>query len=289
MKRRHLFPCLLPMLLWWTVSGCEKHPLDKEISLEDAAKMLIDESTIGKSIYGGNLVATDTVDADGLARPTALHGWVAHWDSPVHTYDITYDTVVDRGVPDLRGAIMSIRDSMKVTLDLIIDADSVIRKTNHTTCRTGALLVQLGAYGDAYNGWVLRKIAHRRFRGPGATPSITSVTVQSGDSSWALSEAQFSIDLVPKLSREKSITVRVKTRDATDRAFLNVGDSGTRRRIPMTYHAQSNEFVGGWTVSSAAASKYYQAFVEVYSNTTFTSLTPSDIGVAGQTFVYRIP
>ncbi len=264
------------------VTGCQEHILKEDMSLEDAAKALIDQSAKGKGIYGGDLVRSETLSANSIR-------WTARWDFMPHGYEIEFDSVLDRGI-QWRAANMSIRDTIKVSLSLLPEADPVVEKSNYAVARTSALLVQYGKYGYAYHGWELRKVAHRLFRGPGGiSPSLIKVTVERGQDSWVLSTGWFSIDDVPLLAKGNSVTVRVKTSSPSDILFLNVGDAGTIIRRLMVYDNQKNEHVAQWRVSSSAGSKrYYQAFVEAYSKISFIDTDSAAVGVAGHTFVYRI-
>ena len=293
MNRQHLLAILAMIALGAWFLACEKHVLEVDVSLEDAAKMLIEESTSGRRIYGGGLTAADTMTTVIPGQPSITKRWTAQWNFIGHSYDIRFDTVTDRGI-QFRAAHMSMLDSMAVSFNLIVDSDSTLGKSNYAAAQTNALLVRLLGYGDPFNGWVLRRIAHRSFHDrSGISPSL-AVTVESGSRIWVLSGVLFSIDSVPPLSRGRSglpgdsVTVRATTRKSTDLLFLNVTDGGNVRRIPMIYNAQRNAFVAGWRVSQSTASGYYQALIEAYAKETLTLTDKSKIGVSGQTFVYRI-
>jgi|GEM_PF-4243243 len=282
MKTLTVRTILVSGLFWVFVAGCEKRVLEPEKSLEDMAKALIDDSAKGKGIYGGDLVRSETLSGNSIR-------WTARWDFMPHGYEIEFDSVLDRGI-QWRAANMSIRDTIKVSLSLLPEADPVVEKSNYAVARTSALLVQYGKYGYAYHGWQLRKVAHRLFRGPGGiSPSLIKVTVERGQDSWVLSTGWFSIDDVPLLAKGNSVTVRVKTSSPSDILFLNVGDAGMIVRQPMAYNSWKDEHVATWRVSSSAGSKrYYQAFVEAYSKISFISTDFAAVGVTGHTFVYRI-
>jgi len=275
----------------WLAAGCSKHPLTEEISLEDAAKMYISESTVGSSIYGEKIIGTDTLKAYAPRVSPDSIKWIAHWDFHDHYYPaITFDTTTDRGVSGLRAADMAIWDTAIVTISMIADADSVIQKSNRTVAKTAALLVQLGVYGDLYHGWILRKAAYRSFDGPGGiSPAFVYVHFNWKGNVWSPSDDLFSIDDVIYLSPGDTLTVRVATIDTTNVVFLNTNDSGTPVRRQMVYNPAQHEFVSGWRVSANAVSRfYYQAFVEAYSQVTLTSPDSAQVGATGQNFVYRI-
>jgi len=273
------------------VIGCSKHPLDAEISLEDASKLLINQSAMGVSIYGSNLVRSDTVAAYYPGLSTDSIRWVAHWDFFPHHYDTVYFGDAIYLDETWRTANMSIRDTAQVTLFILLDGDSVVEKSNYTVAKTGAFLVLFGSYGSEYHGWVLREIAHRQFN-QGLTefsPSLISVVVKRAGDEWWLSTGLFDVSDRPRFAPDDLVTVRAKTTDSTDVLFLNVGDSGTIIRMPMAYDGPTDEFVASWRISSAAPMyRYYQAFVEAYSQVSFTTPDSTTVGVAGQTFVYYI-
>ena len=281
---------LLFSLCCLMIAGCSKHDLEPEISLEDMAIIYVNQSPDGVSVFGGNLTRSDTLTAFWPELSADSVRWVADWELHPHSYQVNFDTVTDRGVPGLRAAMMSIRDTFAVTITLLIDADSVIEKTNYATAWGKATLVQLGRYGQQYHGWVMRKFSHRFFRGAsGISPSLANVTIQRGTRTWALSTAEFNIEQVDSAGRGDSMTVRVATYDPTDLLFLNVRDGGTIRRMPMAYNPSRFEHEAGWHVSnSAARGAYYQAFVEAYDLTTLRRTDSLAVGVAAHTFVYRI-
>jgi len=83
--------------------------------------------------------------------------------------------------------------------------------------------------------------------------------------------------------------VRVRTSNVNDLLFLNIHDGGATERRRMQYSEEESRFISGWRVSSTAPSRmFYQAFVEAYSTICFTSPDTNAVGIAGQTFVYRI-
>lgn len=283
---------ILILSIWCLlVFGCEKHPLEAEISLEDASKMLIDQSALAVSIYGSNIVKSDTVAAfyPGLSADSIR--WIALWDFYSHRYpDIVFADAVYRDEM-MRTATMSIWDTAKVTLSIVLDGDSVVKKSNYTVAKTTAFLVLFGSYGSEWHGWVLRKIAHRQFgQSPaGYSPSLEKVTVKHAGDSWTLSTGLFDLDDRIRFDRDDLITVRVQTADSSDVLFLNAGESGSITRIPMAYESQTDEHVASWRISSTAPTyRYYQAFVEAYSSDSFTVLDSTTVRVAGQTFVYYV-
>lgn len=277
------------LFLW----GCEKHDTAPEISLEDAAMLLIEESTDGVGVYGMDLTTIDTLSAEYPIIFDNPIDWAADWHGFPHRYSVDFDTVTDRSVPDLRGAFVTIRDTFQVTFSLLFDADSVFAKENYAVAGgagTSALLVQLGSYGSLYHGWVLRKIAHRRFRGPsGISPELRQIDVTWGSQTWTLGTNLFSVDDVPEFAPGDSATVRVRTDNPNDLLFLNIHDGSAARRIPMNYDDQAERHIAGWRISlSAPTRRFFQAFIEGFSPTCFTSMDSSAVGIAGHTFVYRI-
>ncbi len=282
---------LLLGLLCWLMTGCSKQPTEEEVSLEDAAKIFIDDSPEGTGIYGENIIIADTHTTWAPRVSSDSIQWTAHWDFRDHYYhSILFDTTTYRGVPGMRSANMTIWDTAMVTISLIIDTDSVVEKTNRTVTKTGAFLVQLGTYGSPYHGWLLSKAAYRTFAGPGGiSPSFVYVSFRWMGNTWNPTTGLFSIDDVIELAKEDSITVRVATIDTTNVLFLNIGDSGTLVRRQMVYDPTEHEYVSGWRVAANAKSRnYYQAFVEAYSRVSFTSPDSTYVGASGQNFVYRI-
>lgn len=275
----------------WLSAGCSEHPLGEEVSLEDAAKMYISESTVGVGLYGPDIIRADTLTGYAPRVSTDSIRWAAHWDFHGHSFPlVAFDTTTDRGVPGLRSAELTIWDTAMVTISLIVDADSVIKKTNRTVAKTAAFLVQLGAYGDSFHGWVLRQAAYRSFIGPGGiSPSFVYVNFNWSGNTWNPSAGLFSIDDITYLSRGDTVTVRVATIDTTNVLFLNTTDSGTTKRRQMLYDSGRHEFVSGWRVADNARSRdYHQAFVEAYSMVSLTSPDSLQVGAAGQNFLYRI-
>jgi hypothetical protein len=282
-----LFLCIFCLL----VAGCSKHTLEPEISLEDASKMLINDSALGVSIYGSNIVISDTVDAYYPDLSTDSIRWTAQWDFQPHSYpNSVYGDAVYWGEM-MRTANMAIWDTAKVTLSIVLDSDSVVKKSCYTVAKAGAFLVLFGSYGSEYHGWVLRKIAHRQFNPSPTdfTPSLVSVVVKHAGDSWALTSGLFDLADRIRFARDDLITVRARTEDSTDVLFLNAGETGGISRIPMVFESQTAEHVASWRISSTAPTyRYYQAFVEVYSPSSFAELDSTMVGVAGQTFVYYI-
>lgn len=289
---RNLVRIVLAGVLCWLLTGCSDHPLDDEVSLQDAAKLYISESTVGTSIYGSDIIATDTLTTYAPQLFPDSIQWTAHWDFRDHYYhSIAFaDTMTYRGVPGYRSADMTIWDTTLVTISLIIDADSVVEKTNRTLAKTRALLVQLGDYGYYYHGWELTEAAHRTFEGPGGiSPTFAYVAFRWMGNTWNPSSGLFNLDNVTELAPGDSMTVRVATIDTTDVVFLNVGDSGKLVRRQMVYDSAGHEHVSGWRVAANAKSRYYyQAFVEAYSRESLTSPDSAVVGATGQNFIYRI-
>jgi len=273
--------------------GCEKHDIAPEVSLEDAAKLLIEESTDGKAVFGMDLTKTETLDAYYPFVFDDTIQWSGEWQAYPHNYSIDFDTVTNRNVPGLRGAFMNILDTFHVTFTMFFDDDSVFAKENYavsSASTNSALLVQLGTYGSLYHGWVMRMVSHRKFRGPaGLGPELRQVDIQWGSQSWTLNTNMFSVDDVPEFAAGDSATVRVRTDNATDLLFLNVHDGGTMERRRMEYNEAEDRHIAGWRISpSAPPRQFFQAYVEAYSTISFTSPDSNAVGIAGHTFVYRI-
>lgn len=283
---------LTAILLSFCAAGCSDDGVSQIFSEEARVIAIIENTTEGKGIYGGELVGSDTLVYHYSATDSVR--WVANWDFFDHFYSsILFDTVTDQADRVARARMWMV-DTIKVSISLIFDSAPTAGKSNYATATPRAVFKK-------FEGWSLRDVANRSFYGPpDLAIRLNSIVITKHGSTavWSLSRDTYPINSVPQLSRGDSLTVEVATTDpqlsdpASRQLFLNVKDGGTIRRIRLPYDAEKGLHRGGWVIAAnAGINKYYPAFIEAYSPLSLTSSGPSDttaVGISGHTFAYLI-
>ncbi len=281
---------LILVLIAIGLLGCSEDNPVVEISLEDAAKLYFYESPTGSSLYGFDVTYPETLSADAPQISPDPITWTAEWDFRDHYFhSVDFDTTTDRGVPGLRSADMAIWDTVLVQVTIEHDDGTILEKSNRAVAKSRALLIQLGTYGMAWHGWVLRQYAERGFNSARFNPAVPDVRMIHVGETHRPSSTLRSIDDVPRFAQGDSITCLATTNSSDHLLYLNVLDSGTIIRKRMEFDESVNAFRSGWRIANTAPRlEYFQAFVEAYAPETWTSPDTLAVNVSAQNFVYRI-